>query len=264
MIRVGVVGTESSHVLAFVRLLTTERRVPGIHLTEALASGTPRDDELAASGLRLHGSVEDVVEASDAVIVAHRDARLHVAPARLALRRGRPTLVDKPLAPTMREAAGLLAEAHRAPLMSASALQFHPAVLAAANAGGGKRHVTVTGPAQPSCPHGGLLFYGIHAVEAACAVAGDFAVRGVRFSAEPDGARISWQHGSVEATVRLLDLPPGGAPFTVALDGSEPQELVLHEDYLWPVTQRFADMLTTGIAPSLDPTLTALQVFDSI
>ncbi|UKJ64998.1 Gfo/Idh/MocA family oxidoreductase [Cellulosimicrobium cellulans] len=274
MLRLALVGLDSSHADHYVRLVEVERRWPGVRVV-ALVDGEPaRRAELAAAGGLSLGAgevtVSDVVGRVDAAIVAHRAGRLHGAAARTLLRAGVPVLVDKPFAASVADARATLdvARVHGTAVTTASALRFAPQVAAArdvltATTGRGLATavpgdpaapedgttspgpaVEVSGPADPRDERDGLFFLGIHLVEAARAVVGSapgaaWAPPVVTTSA--DGIVATTRLGGVDVRLALLD--PGSHPtagFAVAVrtpGGVERSEVVLDADYLAPVVE---------------------------
>ena len=111
--RIGIIGTENSHVDHFIRFLNTEQRHPGNRVV-ALAGG-PTDRNAALSET---GGIEIVVDEPsdligrvDAAIVSSRDGRHHRKQAEPLLAAGLPVLVDKPLAASVDDAQAILAAA---------------------------------------------------------------------------------------------------------------------------------------------------------
>ncbi|WP_171467982.1 Gfo/Idh/MocA family oxidoreductase [Cellulosimicrobium sp. 72-3] len=284
MLRLALVGLDSSHADHYVRLVAAERRWPGVRLV-ALVDGEPgRRAELAAAGGLLldagDATVPDVVGHVDAAIVAHRAGRRHGTAARALLAAGVPVLVDKPFAASVADARATLdvARAHGTAVTTASALRFAPEVAAAraalATADGGSvaprvaaapssppkpaasppgPAVEVSGPADPHDERDGLFFLGIHVVEAARAVVG--APPGAAWSPpavtrSADGIVATTRLGGVD--VRLLLLDPGAHPtagFAVAVRtprGVERTEVVLDADYLVPVVEHGLAVLAPG------------------
>ncbi|WP_163187378.1 Gfo/Idh/MocA family oxidoreductase [Cellulosimicrobium sp. SL-1] len=284
MLRLALVGLDSSHADHYVRLVAAERRWPGVRLV-ALVDGEPdrRAELAAAGGLLLDAgdtTVPDVVGKVDAAIVAHRAGRRHGAATRALLAAGVPVLVDKPFAASVADARATLdvARAHDTAVTTASALRFAPEVAAAhaalATAAGGSvtplvagaptappgpaasppgLAVEVSGPADPHDERDGLFFLGIHAVEAARAVVG--APPGTAWSPpvvtrSADGIVATTRLGGVD--VRLLLLDPGAHPtagFAVAVRtprSVERTEVVLDADYLAPVVEHGLAVLAPG------------------
>lgn len=193
--RVAVIGLASSHVDQIIRLCAAGRlgsaqvnaliapviepvdpaRIGALHRTLPTVVGetllTSEDDptaEPADIARALTGRV-------DAAIIATRDSAGHRALTEPLLRADIPVFVDKPFVtdPADAEALVALAERRGVPITSSSALRWHPQVLEAADRwavlpGGLTCHVA--GPADPSSPHGGRMFLGVHAVEATLAL----------------------------------------------------------------------------------------------
>ncbi|WP_175009843.1 MULTISPECIES: Gfo/Idh/MocA family oxidoreductase [unclassified Cellulosimicrobium] len=272
MLRLALVGLDSSHADHYVRLVAAERRWPGVRLV-ALVDGEPgRRAELAAAGGHSLGAgdttVPDVVGKVDAAIVAHRAGRRHGAAARALLAAGVPVLVDKPFAASVADARATLdvARAHGTAVTTASALRFAPEVAAAHAALATDRTtappgpaVEVSGPADPDDERDGLFFLGIHVVEAARAVVG--APPGAAWSPpvvtrSADGIVATTRLGGVD--VRLLLLDPVAHPtagFAVAVRtsrGVERSEIVLDADYLAPVVEHGLAVLAPG-TPTTTP-----------
>ncbi|WP_163570942.1 Gfo/Idh/MocA family protein [Fodinicola feengrottensis] len=163
--RIGIIGTESSHVDHMVRYFNVERNADDARVV-AIAQAN-RDVGVA----RVVERAEDLLGLVDAVIVADRDGRRHAAQAIPFLRAGIPTFVDKPLAANVEDAEAIIRTAvdSGTPLTSFSALRWHPDFLALPAV----RPVSVvaTGPVDPASPYAGIFFYGIHPVELALALA---------------------------------------------------------------------------------------------
>ena len=138
---IGMVGLDTSHAVAFTRLLHDENHphhVPGGRVVCAFPGGSP-DFELSISrvgrftremaedyGVRIVESPERVAESCDAVMLEAADGRAHLELFRRIAPYGKPVFIDKPLAASARDAEEILrlAELHRVPVMSSSALRF--------------------------------------------------------------------------------------------------------------------------------------------
>ncbi|RIQ18379.1 Gfo/Idh/MocA family oxidoreductase [Jiangella rhizosphaerae] len=253
--RIGVVGTESSHVDQFVRLLNVEHRHGDARVVALTGGDTERNRALAAAAgdqpPRLVDEPGDLVGAVDAVLICTRDGRAHRAEAVPLIEAGLPVFVDKPLAGSAADAAAIVdaARAHGVPLYEGSALRFVPAV--AELAGDRPAAVHVSGPADPAGPYGGLYFYGVHLAEAALQIVGEPAGFG------PVDVRVG--RGVVTALTTIGDVHvtltfvAGEAPFhaTVVRAGAvEARELALPPDYTAPVLDRFLVAAQKGEPPS--------------
>ncbi|WP_196778050.1 Gfo/Idh/MocA family protein [Lentzea aerocolonigenes] len=249
VMRIGIVGTENSHVDHIIDHLNTSRRDARV---VAVSGGRSERNE----SLRDKGSLERIVDAPeellglvDAVVVADRHGDLHRAHAVPFLREGLPVFVDKPLACTVEDAEAIVAEAlaHDAPLTSFSALRWIPDTELLA-AQGAPRRVTTAGPVDPASPYGGIFFYGIHPVDVALRLApGPITAVGV--TRLTDSIVVQAEVRGVEVVIKLAfgDTPFHGS--VVTSSGTTSHPLVLDEHYLVPGLEAFLDMASTGEPP---------------
>src|SRR5690606_31436902 len=175
VLRIGIVGAESSHTAELLRLVNGEGRPPGARVVAV----APVDVDARTAGIDpalVVGSPDALVGAVDAALVLTRDGATHRALAGPLLAAGLPVWVDKPFATTVADARALIDTARRAGALvwSRSALRFPAAVRRAAGlaARGELRHLHLVGPADPASPYSGIAFYGIHLLEAAVEVLG--------------------------------------------------------------------------------------------
>ncbi|MFE7463781.1 Gfo/Idh/MocA family protein [Streptomyces sp. NPDC057499] len=257
--RIGIVGTDNSHVDQIVRHLNVDA-AGGDARVVALSGGRgPRNDALAATGGIAHvvGAPADLLGLVDAVVVADRDGARHRDRAMPFLTAGLPVFVDKPLARTVADARALIdaARAHDAPLTSSSALRWHPGTeeLAARSARAGTPElVVVSGPADPDGDHGGIFFYGIHAVDIALRLAPG-PLSAVRTDLTGSTAVASFTAGPTRVVVNLVR--PGATeqiPFhamTFTRRDLAERTLVPGADYCVPGLEAFLTMARTGRPP---------------
>lgn len=269
--RIGIVGTENSHVDHYIRHFNGEGRYPP-HRVTALSGG--RDERNTA--LAQAGGIDDVVDSPadlvgrvDAAIVCSRDGRLHRAQAVPLLAAGLPVLVDKPLACDLEDARAILAAAVAGgvPVTSYSALRWAEPVddLAATLATGSPPDLlAVSGPADPGSEYGGLFFYGIHVVEIALRLTAGRPLRRVQVSRSNDPYPAVVVTCWAGQTRLLLDLVrPGDAgpvPWRVIAAGPDvhlARTITLGPDYTGPATRVFVRMLANGKAPLAEGQLLA-------
>ncbi len=184
VIRVGLIGLDTSHAGAFTALLNDPARpdhVPGARVVAAFKGGSP-DVEASASRIdkftadlrdtwriEIVDSIDQLVARVDAVILTSVDGRVHLDQARPVLAARKPLFVDKPFTASVRDAIALarLARDSGTPIFSSSSLRFTDDVVAI------KRDPRVAdvlgaitwGPAPLEPHHPDLFWYGIHAVE---------------------------------------------------------------------------------------------------
>jgi predicted dehydrogenase len=174
VIRIGILGLESSHADAYTKLVNLKDDPPELRLDGAQVThcwhwdpeGGARTRELQERyGI---GDVCDdpreMVGQVDAAMIFTRDGSLHREQAMPFLEAGIATFVDKPFAHSMEDARAMVqaARSSGAPLMSCSALRYAtelgPLREALPTEVGEIRSALSTGPGE-------LFFYGIHAAE---------------------------------------------------------------------------------------------------
>jgi hypothetical protein len=183
-IRVGIIGTDTSHATAFTRLLndrTDPNHVPGARVVAAFKGGSPdveasrtRVDRFAAElkdkwAVEFVDSIEELCRKVDAVLLESVDGRPHLAQVRPVFEAKKRVFIDKPLTAGYGDAREIVRLARDAgvPFFSSSSLRF-AADLQAIKAGGAHGDIEgafTFGPEELEPHHPDLFWYGIHAVE---------------------------------------------------------------------------------------------------
>ena len=180
-IRLGIIGTDTSHVIAFTKILNDPNSpdyVPGARVVAAYKGGSPdvessykRVDKFAEE-LKTKWKVEFFSDISamcrkvDGVLLESVDARTHLEQVKPVIAAHKPVYIDKPVASTLddaREIARLAKEAG-VPWFSSSDLRFTD--LAAGLKFPDMTGAAVWGPG-PTEPHQhlDLSWYAIHEIE---------------------------------------------------------------------------------------------------
>ncbi len=180
-IRLGIIGTDTSHVIAFTQILNDSSSpdyVPGAKVVAAYKGGSPdvessytRVDKFAEE-LKTKWKVEFVSDIPtlcrkvDGVLLESGDGRVHLQQVKPVIAAGKPVFIDKPLASTLEDAREIarLAKDAGVPWFSASSLRFadiatslkFPDITSAITWG--------PGPLEPHHQLD-LSWYAIHAVE---------------------------------------------------------------------------------------------------
>src|SRR5262249_15629392 len=138
-VRVGLIGLDTSHAVAFTQLLNDPSRpdhVPGARVVAAFKQGSP---EIEASATRidqvpadlrdtwksaLGDSIDEPLRRVAAVMLESVDGRAHLAQARAVLAAKKPLFVDKPFTASVKDAVALaqLARDTGTPIFSSSSL----------------------------------------------------------------------------------------------------------------------------------------------
>ncbi len=183
-IRLGIIGTDTSHVPAFTQMLNDPSRadhVPGARVVAAFKGGSPdvessrtRVDKFAAEiqekwGVELVTSIEALCQKVDAVLIKSVDGRTHLEQIKPVLKAKKPVFLDKPLAGSLRDAKEIVRLAKEAgvPFFSSSSLRFVPDIQSLkTNPNLGALIGAIAFSPSPTEPHHPDLFwYGIHGVE---------------------------------------------------------------------------------------------------
>jgi predicted dehydrogenase len=183
-IRVGIIGTDTSHATAFTQLLNDKsnpNHVPGARVVAAFKGGSPdveasrtRIDRFAAElkdkwGIEFVSSIEELSAKVDAVLLLSVDGRPHLSQVRPVFAAKKRVFIDKPMTASYadaREIARLSREAG-VPFFSSSSLRFVPDVqtVRRSDKHGGIMGAFAFGPETLEPHHPDLFWYGIHTVE---------------------------------------------------------------------------------------------------
>ena len=218
-LRLGLVGTDTSHVTAFTKILndpTAPDHVAGARVVAAYKGGSSdiessrtRVDEYAAElrdkwHVEIVNTIEELCSRVDAVLLTSVDGRPHLAQARPIFSAHKPVFIDKPLASTLDDAREIarLAKAANIAWFSSSSLRFGPvAQLRSPDLSG----VLAWGPGPLEDHHQlDLTWYAIHPIEMLYTLMGTGCVEVIRTAtADADEITGRWKDGRI-GSVRAL------------------------------------------------------------
>ena len=182
-IRVGIIGLDTSHVVAFTKLLNDPKAsgdLEGVQVVAAYPGGSP---DIPSSADRLEGftkavrdmdveivdSIEQLLTKVDAVLLESVDGRPHLEQARPVLKARKPIFIDKPVAGSLKDALAIyrLAAEYQTPCFSSSSLRFYPGTqkMVQDKPLGEIIGAVTYGPCSLEEHHPDLFWYGIHGVE---------------------------------------------------------------------------------------------------
>ena len=182
VIRVGMIGLDTSHCLAFTKLLNDPKAtadVAGFRMVAVYPKGSP---DIESSTSRVPGYIEqmkkldvkivndldELVGQVDAILLETNDGRPHLEQIIPALKAGLPVFVDKPIAGSVTDAVAMfeLGRHFKTPLFCSSSLRFSegPQALRAGSIGKILGCSTYS-PCSLEKTHPDLFWYGIHGVE---------------------------------------------------------------------------------------------------
>lgn len=181
MKRIGIVGSDNSHAIAYSRLINVAR-VAGddAAVTTIWGQASERTQEVARIGdiPTIAPSIDAMLPEVDIVFVVDRHGDLHADHVLPFLEAGIPAYVDKPLAISLADCRRILDAADRTGtfVTSFSSLRITPETIALVERAreiGDLRAVQITGPCDFASEYGGPFFYATHTIEIAIAILGD-------------------------------------------------------------------------------------------
>jgi predicted dehydrogenase len=204
LLRVGIIGLDTSHVVAFSALLNKDNKGPleNIRIVAAFPAGSP-DLPISADRIQgftktlrekhkveIVGSIDELLKKVDAVLLESVDGRPHLEQVRPVLAAKKPVFIDKPVAASLADTIEIfeLAKEHKVPFFSSSSLRFGERLQGLAKEVGAVKRCDTTGPVTPLKGHPELFFYGIHGIEMLFTVLG------------PGCESVTWKDGVVTGT----------------------------------------------------------------
>jgi predicted dehydrogenase len=215
-LRLGIIGTDTSHAGAFATLLNGGK-VPGAKIVAAYKGGSAdvessrtRVDKYAEElqtkfGVEMVNDIPTLANKVDAILLLSIDGRVHLAQFKQVLAAKKPVFIDKPLASTLadaREIARLAKEAN-VPWFSASSLRWSEIVSSVE--GPGILGAMTWGPGPFEEHHQlELSWYAVHPIEILFTLMGPGCEEVTRISgSDSDEITCKWKDGRL-GTVRAL------------------------------------------------------------
>jgi len=206
-LRAGIIGLDTSHVLAFTQTLNKGPKKPedaakvaGVRVVAAypqgskdIKSSTDRVPEYTekcrALGVEIVDSVEELVKRVDCVFLESNDGRVHLEQIKPVLAAKKPVFIDKPIAGSLADTIRILdlIKQSGTPAFCSSSLRFGKATQEVAHGSIGKVNSAETSsPASLEPTHVDLYWYGVHGCESLFTVMGT-GCESVKRGTTPDG-----------------------------------------------------------------------------
>ncbi|MFZ0283328.1 MAG: Gfo/Idh/MocA family oxidoreductase [Bacteroidales bacterium] len=180
--RVGIIGLDTSHSVAFTKELNNPSAGPefgGYKVTAAYPKGSNDikssvdripgyTEDVRKLGVEITGSIEDLLARTDVILLETNDGRLHLEQALMVMKAGKRLFIDKPVAASLSDAIAIFraAEHYKVPVFSSSSLRY---IQGAGEIAGGLigkvLGADTYSPATLEKTHPDLFWYGVHGVE---------------------------------------------------------------------------------------------------
>ena len=275
-VRVGVIGTDTSHAIAFTRLMNVDHDpiCAGFRVTSAyqwgsrsIVSSTNRYPryvkQMREFGVRFTSSVAELLSEVDVVLLETNDGREHLDQALEVFAAGKPVFIDKPIAASLADAMRIVDAARRskARFFSASSLRYMESAQAArAGAYGRVRGCQTWTSTEYEPTHSRFFWYGVHGAEALFTVMGRGCVEVSCLSTDEDDVMTGrWTDGRL-GSVRGIRGDGCGFGGTIFTYDHKPAIVDMGE---WkgyrPLLVKIVEFFKTGVSP-IDPDET-LEIF---
>jgi len=190
-IKIGIIGLDTSHVVAFTSLLNDPKNpnhVPGCKVVAAFKGGSP-DIESSSSriegftktlqekwGVEIVDSIETLCKKVDAVLLESVDGRPHLEQVKPVFAAKKRVFIDKPLAGSLKDGREIarLSKESGTPFFSASSIRFYESIVKTKEDPDLGKIIGCEsfGHFSTEPHHPDLFWYGVHAVEGLFSVMG--------------------------------------------------------------------------------------------
>ncbi len=215
ILRAGIIGLDTSHVIAFTKALNAENPEPqyaGIRVTVAYPQGSkdiesstsrvPKyTEQVKSMGVEIVDSIDALLSKCDVVFLESNDGRMHLEQAIPVFKSGKRVFIDKPVAGTLEQCIAIYdaAAKYKVSMFSSSSLRYTPMMKEIASGKfGDVLGASTYGPCSIEKTHPDLFWYGVHGVEMLFALMGPGCESVVRISTENvDVVTGTWKDGRV-------------------------------------------------------------------
>jgi predicted dehydrogenase len=188
-IKVGIIGLDTSHAVAFTKELNAESPMADIahcRVVAAYPKGSPDIksstervpqyiEDVKKQGVEIVDSIDELLKRVDCVLLETNDGRPHLEQALPVFKAGKPCFIDKPVAGSLSDAIAIYAAAkkYNCPVFCSSSLRYSKAAQDLRSGSKGKIMGCDTySPCALEATHPDLYWYGVHGCEALYTVMG--------------------------------------------------------------------------------------------
>ena len=214
--KIGIIGLDTSHSPAFIKYLNGGEAEKseykdfkivaaypyGSHTIKSSYSRIPGyTDEAKKYGVEIVGSIAELLEKVDFVMLETNDGNMHLEQAAEVFKSGKPVFIDKPVAATLSDAITIfmLADKYKVPMFSSSSLRYVPRNQELREGKFGKViGADCYSPSHNEPSHPDFSWYGIHGVETLYTIMGTGCQKVSRTHAEGTDVVVGlWQDGRI-------------------------------------------------------------------
>jgi predicted dehydrogenase len=179
--RLGMIGLDTSHVIAFTRVINDPAKNYGCKVVVGYSGGSPdvpssanRVDKYTQQlredyGVEIVDTIEELCQKVDGVLLESVDGRPHLKQVRPVIAAKKPVFIDKPMAGNLEDVIEIfrLARENNVPCWSSSSLRYGPGVIGMRNNDkvGEVLGCDAFSPCSLEEHHPDLYWYGVHGVE---------------------------------------------------------------------------------------------------
>lgn len=260
--RIGMIGLDTSHVIAFTKIINDPRNNYGCKVVVGYPGGSAdmpasadRVEKFTSQlrdqfGVEIVPTIEELCEKVDGVLLESVDGRPHLKQARPVIRAKKPLFIDKPVAANLADVIEIfrLAEQNNVPCWSSSSFRYGEGIVGVQNNErvGKIKGCDVFGSSSWAEHHPDLYLYGIHPVTALFAVMGTGCERVSRYRTESIDLVVGvWKDGRI-GTFR--DLRGGKSDAAVFIYGTKGMVKGKSSGYK-PLVDEIVKFFQTGKAP---------------
>lgn len=214
-LKVGIIGLDTSHAIAFTKELNAKDAMADVARCRVVAAYPKGSPDIVSSTervpkyieeVKLHGveivdSIDELLKRVDCVLLETNDGRPHLEQALPVFKAGKPCFIDKPVSGTLADAIAIYAAAkkYNSPVFCSSSLRYSKSAQELRAGGKGKILGCDTySPCSLEPTHPDFYWYGVHGCEAPYTVMGPGCESVTRVStADFDSAVGTWSGGRI-------------------------------------------------------------------
>lgn len=264
VIKIGIIGLDTSHSTAFTELLngdSDDKFVKEFEVVAAYPYGSKTIqssyeripgyiEEVKKHGVEITSSIAELLDKVDCVMLETNEGRIHLEQAMEVFKSGKICYIDKPIGATLGQAIAIyeMAEKYNVPIFSSSALRYSPQNQKLRNGEFGKiLGADCYSPHKVEPTHPDFGFYGIHGVETLYTLMGTGCESVNRMSSQDADVVVGrWKDGRIGTFRGIKEGPAiyGGTAYTpkgsIAAGGYEGYKVLLDQ---------ILTFFKTGVAP---------------